>query len=204
MTVMESQTGRTTLFAKIVNRLQSIWLELVTGLLWWFVGYIPFHHFRRLAYRLSGMRIGRGSTIHMLARIFDPRTIKIGNDTIIGERVTLDGRRQLLGSNAGITIGDHVDIASEVMIWTAEHDLASTAWRAREEAVTIDDYVFIGPRAIILPGVHVGRGAVVAAGAVVTKNVAPMMIVGGVPAKEIGTRPVTQLDYTLGRARWFQ
>ncbi len=150
------------------------------------------------------MRIGSGSTIHMMARIYDPRYIVIGNDTIIGERVSLDGRRQMMGSLGGITIGDHVDIASEVMIWTAEHDLKSERWLAREEPVKIEDYVFIGPRAIILPGVTIGRGAVVAAGAVVTKDVAALDIVVGVPAKPIAKRPVTQLEYRLGRARWFQ
>ncbi|MCR4305614.1 MAG: acyltransferase, partial [Candidatus Daviesbacteria bacterium] len=70
--------------------------------------------------------------------------------------------------------------------------------------VEIGDYVFIGPRAIILPGVKIGKGAVVAAGAVVTKNVQENMIVGGVPAEVIGERKVKDLHYKLGRARLFQ
>lgn len=201
---MDSNTGRRTLDQKIGNRIATIWLELVTGWLWWGVGRVPFHHVRRFFYRLFGMSLGSGSTIHMLARIYDPRYIIIGKDTIIGERVSLDGRRQMVGSKGGITIGDHVDIASEVMIWTSEHDLKSERWLAREEPVTIEDYVFIGPRAIILPGVSIGRGAVVAAGAVVTKNVEALDIVAGVPAKPIAKRPIAQLDYHLGRARWFQ
>ncbi|PWU23622.1 acyltransferase [Candidatus Cerribacteria bacterium 'Amazon FNV 2010 28 9'] len=150
------------------------------------------------------MRIGKGSTIHMMARIYDPYHIVIGNDTIIGERASLDGRRQRVDSQGGLVIGDHVDIASEVMIWTSEHDLKSPRFLPIEEKVVIEDYVFIGPRAIILPGITIGRGAVVAAGAVVTKDVAPLTIVGGVPAKPIAKRPESQLDYTLGRARWFQ
>jgi Acetyltransferase (isoleucine patch superfamily) len=68
----------------------------------------------------------------------------------------------------------------------------------------IEDYVFIGPRAIILPGVKIGKGAVVAAGAVVTKDVAPFSVVGGVPAKIIGERKIKNLSYKLGRARWFR
>jgi len=196
-------TGRTSFFEKVLNRLLTIWLELVTGFLWWGVGYIPFHHVRRFFYRVVGMKIGTGSTIHMMARIYDPRQIVIGADTIIGERATLDGRRQLLGSKSGLTIGNHVDIASEVMLWTSEHDLESPTLAPIEEPVVIEDYVFIGPRAIILPGVTISRGAVVAAGAIVTRNVAPMTIVAGVPAKEIGQRR-GELNYRLGRARWFQ
>ncbi|MDO5561179.1 MAG: acyltransferase [bacterium] len=188
---------------KIIKRLQAWYLEFVTGFLWWFVGNLPFHTWRRFFYRLNGMKIGTGSTIHMQARIYDPHHIIIGKDTLIGEKATLDGRRQLENSRGGLKIGNHVDIASEVMIWTSEHDLRSSEWQAIEEPVVIEDYVFIGPRAIILPGVTIGKGAVVAAGAVVTKNVKSKTIVAGVPAKEIGVR-ATELFYKLGRPRLFQ
>lgn len=199
----QSLTGRTTLVSKIANRLQTIWLELITGLLWWVVGYLPSHQLRLFFYRLAGMQIGQCSRIHMMARIYDPRHITIGQDTIIGEKISLDGRKQLVNSQGGLEIGNHVDIASEVMIWTSEHDLTDPKMRAVEEKVVIEDYVFIGPRAIILPGVTIGKGAAVGAGAVVTKDVAPKSIVGGVPAKVIGQRN-NELNYTLGRARWFQ
>lgn len=188
---------------KVKRRLAAWQLELVTGFLWWGVGFNPSHHLRLAAYRAAGMTIGNGSRIHMMARIYDPRHIVIGEDTLIGERVTLDGRRQLADSKGGLTIGSHVDIASEVMIWTSEHDLKSRDWAAIEAPVVIEDYVFIGPRVIILPGVTIGRGAVVAAGAVVTKDVPAQQIVAGVPAKIIGERSTT-LDYHLGRARLFQ
>ncbi|MDQ3008138.1 MAG: acyltransferase [bacterium] len=201
---MSSTTGRRTLSEKILNRLTTVWLELVTGILWWGVGYLPSHYLRRFFYRLSGMQIGSGSTIHMMGRIYDPRNITIGNDTIIGERVSLDGRKQLKDSAGGLEIGSHVDMASEVMIWTSQHDLTSPSMQAIEAKVVIGDYVFIGPRAIILPGVKIAKGAVVAAGAVVTKDVAEGSIVAGVPAKEIGKRGLTEYNYILGRARWFQ
>lgn len=166
-----------------------------------FVGHIPLHHVRRFFYRLSGVRIGKGSTIHTGARFFEPFRIEIGEDSILGEGIFLDGRDKL-------TIGNHVDIASDVMIYNSEHNVHAEHFAAEEgiikAPVTIDDYVFIGPRVIILPGVKIGKGAVIGAGAVVTKDVEPFTIVGGVPARVIGERKNTDLHYKLGRARWFR
>ena len=101
-------------------------------------------------------------------------------------------------------IGNHVDIATDVMIYNSEHNVESDYFQAEDRPVIIEDYVFIGPRAIILPGVKIGKGAIIAAGAVVTKEVAPYAIVGGVPAKIIGERKNKNLNYKLGRARWFR
>lgn len=191
-------------FQKVLSRLRAIKLEFITGYLWWHVGYVPSHHYRRFFYRLSGMKIGTGSVVHMMARIYDPRNIAIGTDTIIGERATLDGRKQLPNSMGGLEIGNHVDIASEVMIWTSQHNVHADDFHAIEAKVTIGDYVFIGPRAIILPGVTIGKGAIIGAGAVVTKDVSEFTIVGGVPAKLIGERENRNPHYKLGRARLFQ
>ena len=183
-------------FGKIVNRFYNYWLDFELMLLRW-VGYVPLHSIRKLFYFLAGMKIGKGSAIHMWASFFEPKNISIGEGTIIGDHAFLDGR-------AALKIGNHVDIASEVMIYNSEHDLESVDFHAREEAVEIGDYVFIGPRAIILPGVRVGRGAVIAAGAVVTKDVPDFTIVGGVPAQVIGERKNKNPKYRLGRARLFQ
>lgn len=161
------------------------------------VGCIPSHHVRRLFYRLGGIIIGRGSTIHMGARFYNPWNIVIGQDSIIGEGTVLDGRGRL-------TIGNHVDIASEVMIYNSQHDVESEDFHATCAPVMIGDYVFIGPRAIILPGVKIGKGAVIGAGAVVTKDVADFSIVGGVPAKVIAERKNKNPNYRLGRAAWFR
>lgn len=183
-------------FGKVVNRIKNIFLEFEVFLLH-LVGYVPCHHFRRFFYRVAGIKIGKGSTIHTKARFYDPRNIFIGEDTIVGEGAVLDGRDKL-------TIGNHVDIASEVMIYNSQHDVNQENFFATNAPVTIEDYVFIGPRVIILAGVTVGKGAIIGAGAVVTKDVPPYAMVGGVPAKIIGERRNKDLHYKLGRARWFR
>ncbi len=193
---MERNLTSGQLVQKIMNRMTAIMVELEIFFLH-SVGHVPSHLFRKLFYLLAGIKIGSGSTIHMGARFYHPWNITIEQDTIIGEGAVLDGRDTLY-------IGSHVDIASEVMIYNAEHDIESADFGARTDKVTIGDYVFIGPRAIILPGVTIGKGAVVAAGAVVTKDVKEFEIVGGVPAKVIGERQNKDLHYRLGRAAWFR
>ena len=161
------------------------------------VGGIPLHSVRWFFYALSGMKLSQNCHIHMWARFYDPSGISVGKDTIIGDHAFLDGRDKLI-------IGDHVDIASQVLIYNSEHDINSEDFHAVSAPVIIEDYVFIGPRVTILPGVKIGKGAVVAAGAVVTKDVAEFAIVGGVPAQVIGERKLKDLHYKLGRARLFQ
>lgn len=186
--------------SRVLRRLTTVFLEFEVFILH-IVGFIPSHHIRRLFYRLGGIKIGWGSAIHMGVRFYNPWNIKIGKDSIIGEGAVLDGRDKLI-------IGNHVDIASEVMIYNSEHNINSENFSKPEDVVKapviIEDYVFIGPRAIVLPGVTIKRGAVVGAGAVVTKDVGQFQIVGGVPAKLIGERKLKDLNYKLGRAAWFR
>ncbi|KKT42819.1 MAG: Acetyltransferase [Microgenomates group bacterium GW2011_GWC1_44_37] len=181
---------------KIINRFAHYFLDLDLFLLW-IIGYIPSHLIRKFFYLLSGIKLGRGSTFHMGARFYQPKNISVGDDTIIGDHAFIDGR-------AKVSIGSHTDIASQLMIYNSEHDLSDSAFKAIEEPVTIGDYCFIGPRVIIMPGVNIGNGAVVAGGAVVTKDVLGGSIVGGVPAKLIGERSLKKYQYKLGRPRLFQ
>ncbi len=181
---------------KAVNRMTTIisefWLLLLR-----LVGFIPFHSIRKIFYILSGINLPWSSTIHLGANFFKPSGIKIGSDTIIGDHAFLDGRGRL-------TIGSHVDIASQVLIYTNQHNIHSADFGNQYGPVIIKDYVFIGPRAIILPDVTVGFGAVVAAGAVVTKNIPDSEIWAGVPAQKISTRKLENPQYHLGRPMLFQ
>lgn len=98
-----------------------------------------------------------------------------------------------------VTIGEDVDIGAETHIWTLEHDPHDADHSTKGGPVMIEDHVWIATRVTILPGVTIGRGAVVACGSVVTKDVPAMAIVAGIPAKTIGQRdnPLTyQLNYS--------
>ena len=198
---MKDRTGRELtggeVMHKAANRGVNILLDFELMLLNFISCTIPFHSVRKLFYRAAGVKIGKNSYIHMGARFYLPINITIGDGTIIGDNAFLDGRAKL-------TIGNHVDIASQVLIYNSEHGINSEDFDPIEESVEIEDYVFIGPRAIILPGVKIGKGAVVAAGAVVTVDVEPFKIIGGVPAKIIGERKDKNPHYKLGRVRLFQ
>lgn len=181
---------------KTSNRIKNILLDFELMLLRW-AGHIPFHSVRLFIYKSAGIDIDQGSKIHMWCSFYNPENIKIGKDTIIGDHAFLDGRGTL-------SIGNHVVIASQVLIYNSQHDIDSEDFKPVDKEIKIDDYVFIGPRAIILPGVKIGKGAVIAAGAVVTDNVEPFTVVGGVPAKFIRQRKLTNPQYRVGRARLFQ
>jgi len=157
---------------------------------------LPSHLIRRSTLRyVLQMDIGRDSWLYSGTEIRMPWRITIGEGTIIGFDCVLDGR-------GGIHIGDHVNFSSNVQVWTRQHSLDSASFDAEEAPVVVEDYAWISARATLLPGVHVGRGAVVAAGSVVTSDVASGTVVGGVPAKLIATRPHF-VPYSLGNPSYF-
>ena len=152
------------------------------------LGRLPSQNLRRFVLRrFFGADIARNAVLYGGFEIRSPRKLKIGESSVIGHKAILDAR-------GGLAIGSKVNMSSEVMIWTAQHDYQDPAFVANFKPVVIEDYVWMGPRCIILPGVTVGQGAVVAAGAVVAKDVEPYAVVGGVPAKKISIRP-KELDY---------
>lgn len=181
---------------KIINRIKTVCLEFWLMILR-FVGFIPLHFVRKFFYLISGVKMPWGSTIHIGANFFNPSNISIGHDTIVGDHCFMDGR-------APLKIGNHVGIASQVLIYNDEHDINSPDYGNSFGPVEIGDYVFIGPRAIILPNIKIGKGAVVAAGAIVTKDIPDFEIWGGIPAKKISDRKIDKPNYKLGRAMLFQ
>lgn len=150
------------------------------------VGIIPSHHIRLFLYKhLYKVKIEKDAVIYFGTEIRGSWNIHIGEGSIIGDRALLDARRN------GIEIGKYVNIGSNVSFYTGQHDYNDPYFRSTPNKVgkiTIDDRVWIGPNVIILHSVHIGEGAVIAAGAVVTKDVEPYSVVGGIPAKKIAER----------------
>lgn len=153
------------------------------------IGKIPSYRLRHAFFRrFLHYRIGKQSSIAMDC-FFTGDVIEIGNNTIINRRCYLDGRM-------GLYIGDNVSISPEVYLLTLQHEPDDPSFSTKGGSVYIDDRAWIGVRAIILPGVHIGEGAVVAAGSLVNKDVPPFTIVGGMPAKPLKDRN-PKLTYNL-------
>ena len=149
---------------------------------------IPSWTLRRIWYKLVGIRIERQSIIDMSVYVMAPKHIRIGKNTHINQSCFLDGRGELI-------IGDNVSISHYVKICSGGHNLKSPDFEGEHGTIEIGDYCWIGIGAIVLKGVKIGKGAVIAAGSVVSKNVGEYEIVGGIPAKKIGER-IRDLRYT--------
>lgn len=151
----------------------------------WRLSYIPSHHYRNFIYRkICKMDLKKGAVIYYGCEIREPSKIHIGERAIIGDNSILDGRNE-------IYIGEDVVFASNVRIWTEQHDHRDPWFRCEtqeKKPVIIDKHAWIGSHTIILHSVHIGEGAVVAAGAVVTKDVPPFTLVAGIPAKPVAKR----------------
>lgn len=168
------------------------------------VAHLPFFALRHAWYqRVLGVRMGKDCSIFMGCFLYFYRPfsradnkVVMGPNCIVNRRCTLDGR-------GGIEMGRNVSVSPEVMLITSEHKVNDPDFGIEDKPIVLRDYVWIGSRATILPGVTVGEGAVVAAGAVVTKDVPPYAIVGGVPAKPLGER-AKNLRYTLEFRPWFE
>ncbi|MDP2295568.1 MAG: acyltransferase [Pseudolabrys sp.] len=132
----------------------------------------------RARYALSRCaEVGTDVQLRMPVVIYGPEQLRFGSSVAVGENV-------VLRAGGGLTIGNRVLIAAGAAIVTVGHPIEPPRWNKVTAApVKIGDDVWIGVNAVILPGVTIGNGAIVAAGAVVTEDVAPFTMVGGVPAR---------------------
>ena len=157
-------------------------------------GLIPSYRIRLFVYRhIFHVQIGRGSIIYGGADLRYPWNIEIGEYTSIGHFAYLHAPTSL-------KIGNNVNFGTGVWVFTGQHDVQSPDFATEVGPVVIEDYAYLGPRSIVLMNVHIGEGAVMAAGSLVTRDVPPYTIVAGVPARRCGQRN-RDLTYQLA---WYQ
>ena len=161
------------------------------------LGVFPSKKIRIFIYRhVLKMKIGKNVVMHHKTEIRDGYRIEIGNGTIIGDNCLLDGRGKLI-------IKNNVVLSANASIYTAQHDYNSHDFAGVYSSVTICDRAWISSNTVILPGVTVGEGAVLAAGGIASKDLKPFTLYGGVPAKEIKER-TSNIDYEFdGSADFF-
>ena len=154
--------------------------EFLTYFYNFFLGKLPFYITRRGVLFLLGVRVGKKTRINMgqYLMLNPSEKIHIGNNCHINHGCFIDAR-------GGLKIGNNVSISHNVTINTASHDINNDQFKMKFARVKIEDNVWIGINATILQGVTIGKGAVIAAGAIVTKDVAPYTVVAGIPAKKI-------------------
>jgi maltose O-acetyltransferase len=157
------------------------------------LGHVPSHAVRSLYLRAWLGGLGQGTGVQMGCRFLNGRKVFLGQRNVVNFGCLFDGRRYR------ITTGSDVSIGPEAAILTLAHDPQSPDFADEGGDVVIGDRVWIACRAIILPGVRIGEGAVVAAGAVVTRDVQPFQIVAGSPARPVGERS-RELRYRLSFA----
>ncbi len=172
-----------------VDQLYFIALALINTL----HGWLPFW-LRPVLYKLCRFDIARSATLQGGIRFFHVGRLSVGEGSLVNRGVYLDNR-------GGITIGRQVSIAHDVRIYTMGHDPHDAGFSTKGAAVQIDDHAVVFAGAMVMPGVHLGAGSVVMAGAVVTKSVPPGRMVGGNPAQDIGERGC-QPAYRLKRRFW--
>jgi maltose O-acetyltransferase len=160
-----------------------------------FITHVPLYCIRHLYLRkILRIKIGKGSAVHM-GCFFAGRIVTIGNNTVINRGCYIDGR-------GGVAIGSNVSISPECYLLSLTHDPHSPDFAAIAKRTSIGDYVWLGARAMILPGTVLGKGCIVGAGAVVTRNIEERAIVAGVPARKIGERK-GPLNYILSYRPFF-
>ncbi len=186
------------LFASVFRLQQTKVLPDVDEVLNHVVNRIPLTSVRMRAYALLGVHFDDvdDAMISMGVEMWRAGALSMAPRSVIGQRCYVDAR-------AGIRVESDVSISREVCIITATHKVDCPDFSVTFGPVHFGPRSWVGTRAVILPGIHIGEGAVVGAGAVLTKDVDPYTIVGGVPAKVIGKR-AEPMSYRLSwRPNWF-
>lgn len=157
--------------------------------------WMPSGRLRRLALRLAGVRLAPGAVVHQGVRLMARGRLSVGEGSVVNRGTLIDNR-------SPVDIGRHVSIAHDCRIYTTGHDHQAPDFGIRTAPVVVEDHAVLYAGAVLMPGVTVGRGAVVLPFSVVTGDVPAMAVVGGVPAVPRGTR-TGELNYRLDHDYWF-
>ncbi|HET9918988.1 MAG TPA: acyltransferase [Ktedonobacteraceae bacterium] len=161
------------------------------------ISHVPSYTLRHAWYRkVLGWHMEPGASILMGQQVQMAGIRTSGKKVSIGEGTVINWNC-LLYTTGGLIIGRHVSISAGAWLVTGSHDMNDPLFPDFYKPIVIGDYAWIGMRATILGGVTIGEGAVVMAGAVVTHDVAPFAVVGGVPAKVVRERSLREPSYTL-------
>ena len=162
--------------------------KIVKQLLWYFVGsplfssyWLPFTGFKVWLLRCFGAEIGQKVTIKPGVKIKFPWRLTVGDYVWIGENAWLDNVAQ-------ITIESHVCLSQDVYLCTGNHDWSDPDFKLIPAAICIEQGSWLAARAVVGPGVTVGRGAVLGLGSVTGRSLQPMTIYAGNPAQPVKQR----------------
>jgi maltose O-acetyltransferase len=165
------------------------------------ISHVPSFAIRRFWYRrVVGIALGHHAGIHLGCYVWSYGPNQVRRDEVRIGSYSRINRDCFLDVRGSLQIADNVSVSPEVMILTAYHRADTKEFPVETRPVVIEDHVWIGARATIMPGVTLGRGCVVAAGAVVTRDVPALAVVAGVPARNVGVRPAAGAEYTLSAA----
>ena len=171
-----------------INHLRGLKDGLLSTVVERLIPSLPSKTLRNMLIRGTGVNASKNVYFYPGAVIRNPKGLIIEDGVNIGPKVLLDAR-------CGLTIKHNAVIAYEAIIWSLNHDYNDENFCGKGAPVEIGAYAWVCSRSILLPGVKIGEGAVVASGAVVTKDVPPYAIVGGIPARIIGQRDKKNYKY---------
>lgn len=162
----------------------------------YFIAYLPSHTLRIWYYRnIMKFNIATGASILIGCKFGCTQYFALGKNSTINQNCNLDNR-------SGLYIKENVSIAAGCAFITADHIMDSPTFEGRGRKIVIEDYVFIGYGAIVLGGVTLGKGCVVGAGSVISKNTENYSVYVGIPAKKIKERN-NDLRYVTNYRRLF-